>query len=297
MTPNNLLAGPVLVTGATGNVGRHVVAELRARGVAVRALVRNSARAAAMFGPDLSVAVGDFADPDSLRAAVHGVERVYLACGNHPAQAEWENALIDAAAATGVRRIVKLSALDARIGSPVAFADAHGRIERHLQASGVPHVLLKPAFGMANLLAVAEGVRQASAIFLPAAGAKVAMVDPHDVAAVAAVALTTGGHDGRAYELTGPAAVTFDEVAAELAAVLGRPVGFVPVPDEAAVGQLVGSGAPEWFATNVVTQFGLLRAGTQADVRDVVRVLTGREPRPVGEFLRDHATAYAGVAP
>jgi uncharacterized protein YbjT (DUF2867 family) len=290
----NTYAGPVLVTGATGTVGRHVVGELRRRGVAVRALVRDPARAGDALGPEVSLAVGDFADPDSLRAAVHGTERVYLACGNHPSQVEWETAMIDAAVAGGVRRIVKLSAIDARIGSPVAFADAHGRIERHLRATGVGHVLLRPAFTMVNLFAAADGIRQAGALFLPGTGAKVAMIDPRDVAAVAAVALTTDGHDGRSYELTGPVALTFDDVAAQLATVLDRPVGFVGVPDAAAFGQLLGAGVPEWYATNVVAQFGLLRAGSQADVRDVVRVLTGREPRSLGDFLRDHAGAFAG---
>jgi uncharacterized protein YbjT (DUF2867 family) len=189
---------------------------------------------------------------------------------------------------------VKLSALDARIGSPVAFADAHGRIERHLRTSGVPHVLLRPTFAMTNLLAAADGIRQAGAIFLPGSGAKIAMIDPRDVAAVAAVALTTDGHDGSAYELTGPAAVTFDDVAAQLSSLLHRRVGFVPVPDEAALAQLVGAGAPQWYAANVVAQFGLLRAGTQADVRDVVRVLTGREPRSLAQFLSEHAEAFGG---
>jgi uncharacterized protein YbjT (DUF2867 family) len=282
----------VLVTGATGTVGRHLVAELRRRGTAVRALVRDPQRAAGILGPDVELAVGDFTDPASLRAALPGVDRVHLACANHPDQVAWETAMIDAAAAAGVGRIVKLSALDAGIGSPVAFADAHGRIERHLRASGVPHVLLRPTFAMTNLLAAAAGVRQAGAIFLPGSGAKIAMIDPRDVAAVAAVALTTDGHDGRTYELTGPAAVTFDEVAAELSAALDRPVGFVPVPDDAALAQLVGAGVPEWYAAGVVAQFGLLRAGTQADVRDVVRVLTGREPRSLGQFLREHAGAF-----
>ncbi|MCO1655109.1 NmrA family NAD(P)-binding protein [Pseudonocardia humida] len=282
----------VLVTGATGTVGRHLVAELRRRGTDVRALVRDPQRAAGIIGPDVELAVGDFADPASLRAALPGVHRVHLACANHPDQVAWETAMIDAAAAAGVGRIVKLSALDARIGSPVAFADAHGRVERHLLAAGVPHVLLKPTFAMTNLLAAADSVRQAGAILLPGSGAKIAMIDPRDVAAVAAVALTTDGHDGRAYELTGPAAVTFDEVAAQLSTLLDRPVGFVPVPDDAALGQLVGAGAPQWYAAGVVAQFGLLRAGTQADVRDVVRVLTGREPRSLAQFLGEHAAAF-----
>ena len=189
----------ILAIGATGTVGRHLVPQLVDRGLPVRALVRNRAA-------DLPAAVdrmiGDLADPGTLGPALDGVDAVYLACGNHPAQVTWETAVIDAAAAAGVRRIVKLSALDAAIGSPVAFADAHGRIEAHLQASGIEHVLLRPAFLMSNLLAAADGVRQAGAIFLPAAGAKIAMVDPRDVAAVAAVALTAPVP--RELPLTGP---------------------------------------------------------------------------------------------
>jgi uncharacterized protein YbjT (DUF2867 family) len=283
----------ILITGATGTVGRHLVRLLDERGVAVRALVRDRDRAADLLGPGVDLAVGDLADRASLTSALDGVSAVYLACANHPLQVAWETALIDAAAASGVRRIVKLSAIDAAIGSPVAFADAHGRIEEHLRASGVDHVLLKPAFLMTNLLAAADGLRQASAIFLPAEGAKIAMIDPRDVAEVAAIALT--GRVSRELALTGPAAVTFDDVAEQLSAVTARPVGFVPVPDDAAVAQLIGAGVPEWFATNVVTQFGLLRHGTQAEARDTVRRILGREPRSVAEFVRDHADAFAGV--
>jgi uncharacterized protein YbjT (DUF2867 family) len=282
----------ILTVGATGTVGRHLVPQLRSRGLSVRALVRDRARAAELLGPDVDLAVGDLGDRGSLGAAVDGIDAVYLACANHPAQTAWENALIDAAAAAGVRRIVKLSAIDVAVGSPVAFADAHGRIGEHLRASGVDHVLLKPTFMMTNLLGAADGVRQAGAVFLPGAGAKIAMIDPRDVADVAAVALT--GDVARELELTGPAAVTFDDVADELSAVTGRSIGFVPVPDEAAVAQLVGAGAPEWFATNLVTQFGLLRQGAQAQPRDTVRQVLGREPRSLAAFVRDHAAVFAG---
>jgi uncharacterized protein YbjT (DUF2867 family) len=172
----------------------------------------------------------------------------------------------------------------------VAFADAHGHIEAHLEASGIDHVLLRPTFLMTNLLAAAGGVRQAGAIFLPGAGAKIAMIDPRDVADVATVALTDSV--ARELPLTGPAVVTFDDVAAELSAVAGRRVSFVPVPDDAAVAQLVAAGAPEWFATNLVTQFGLLRQGAQAQARDTVNTVLGREPRSVGAFLREHAAVF-----
>jgi uncharacterized protein YbjT (DUF2867 family) len=282
----------VLVTGATGSVGAHVARALAERGAAPRAFARDRGAAARVLGPDVEVAVGDFGDGESLRAAMRGVEQVFLTCANHPRQVEWEKAAIDAAATAGVRRVVKQSALGAEVGSRVAFFDANARIAENLRASGLAFVLLEPAFKMSNLFAGADAVRQAGALFLPGAGAKVAMVDPRDVAEVAAAVLTSDGHDGRRYELTGPEAVTFDDVAEQLSTVVGRPVGFVPVSDDAAVEQMVGAGVPEWFATNVVTQFGLLREGTQAEAQDVVRVLTGREPRTVADFLRDHADVF-----
>ena len=143
--------------------------------------------------------------------------------------------MIDAAAAAGVRRIVKLSARGAAIGAPVAYWHWHGLIEQHLQASGVPAVLLQPGFLMTNLLGAAEQVRQQGMLFAPAGGARIAMIDPADVAAAAAVALTTDGHDGSTYVLTGPEAITYTQVAADLSAATGRPVGFVDIPPEAAV--------------------------------------------------------------
>jgi len=282
-----------LVTGATGTVGSHLMRVLVERGHQPRAFVRDRAAAVRIHGPDVDLAVGDYADPGSLTAALDGVDEVFLTCANLPPQVGWETAVIDAAAAAGVRRLVKLSALGAEIGSPVAFFDAHGRIEEHLRATGLPTVLLQPAFMMSNLLAGADGVRQAGALFLPGAGAKVAMIDPRDVAEVAAEALTEAGHDGRTYQLTGPEAVTFDDVAEQLSTVVGRRIGFVPVPDEDAVAQMVAVGVPEWFATNVVAQFRLLRQGTQSQAQDVVQALTGREPRPLATFLRDHTASFA----
>ncbi len=167
-----------LVTGATGTVGSHVIRTLTEKGVKPRAFVRDQTKATGLQGQDVEVAIGDYGNPDSLPAALDGVEHLFLTCANHPSQVAWETAMVDAAAAAGVRRIVKLSALGAEIGSPVAFFDAHGRIEAHLRGAGVPSVVLQPAFKMSNLLAGAPTVKEADAFMLPGAGAKVAMIDP-----------------------------------------------------------------------------------------------------------------------
>jgi uncharacterized protein YbjT (DUF2867 family) len=278
----------ILVTGATGAVGSHVVRELSNRGEAVRALVRDPARAPA----GVEAVVGDLADPASVRLALDGVDRVFLCCGNGPAQVDHETTVIDAAAAAGVRRLVKLGAEGARIGSPVHFWDTHGRIERHLRASGLASVVLRPTTYLSNLLAHAASVREHGTVFAPAGDAKVAMIDPRDVAEVAAVALTEDGHDGRTYTLTGPAALTHHEVADELSTVAGRPVGYVNVPDPVARQGMVDAGLPEWLAGQIVILWGELRGGAAEATTDVVRVLTGREPRTLAGFLRDHAAAW-----
>jgi uncharacterized protein YbjT (DUF2867 family) len=286
-----------LVTGATGNVGSRVIQELRGRGVPVRAFVRAPDAASAALGPDVDLAVGDFAEPASIRAALEGVDVLFLTCGNLPPQVEYERNVIDAAAQAGVRRLVKLSALGAEIGSRVAFWDWHARIERHLQASGVPSVILRPRFYMSNLLGSVETIRSAGTIFAPAAGVKVPMIDPLDVAATAAVVLSGDGHEGRTYELTGPEAVTFDDVAAQLSDVTGRPTQFVPVPDAAALEGLLQAGMPAWMAENIVTVFGVLREDPAAQVTGAVHALTGRQPRHLAEFLDDHAALFAPERP
>ena len=204
---------------------------------------------------------------------------------------------IDAAAAAGGRRIVKLSARGAALGAVVAYWHWHGLIEQHLQASGVPAVVLQPGFAMTNLLGAAEHVRRQGMMFAPAAGARIAMIDPSDVAAAAAVALTTDGHDGSTYVLTGPEAITYTQVAEQLSAVIGRHVGFVAIPPEAAVRALIDAGLPPFAAEQVVTVFGELRRGAQATTTGTVNALTGRSARPFTAFARQYADAFRSEEP
>ncbi|MCK9899688.1 hypothetical protein CC117_06990 [Parafrankia colletiae] len=294
----------ILVTGATGTVGSYLVRALRDRSVPVRAYVRDAGRGIERLGDDVELVVGDFGDQRALRRAMHGVDGVFLASPNGPRQAEYECAVIDAAGAAWVQRIVKLSALGAEIGSPLTFFDVHGRVEQHLWASGVPAAVLRPAFYLSNLFATAESVRTAGRVFGSLGDARIAMVDPRDVAAVAAAALlaapgTPGvagdaGYIRQVHTLTGPLAVTFTEVAEVLATVLGREVIFVDVPDAAARAALLDAGAPVWLADSFVTLFAMLRAGIHSTPTDGVAGLTGRPPRPVAEFVRDHLAVFGG---
>jgi uncharacterized protein YbjT (DUF2867 family) len=278
----------ILVTGATGNAGSQVVRALSERGESVRAFVRDQEKARHLLGEGVELAVGDFADSHSVRAALEGVEDVVLSCADDPRRVEWETSAIDAATAAGVRRIVKLSTVGAEPGAPVAFWDWHGRVEQHLRESDVAAVVLQSSFYMSNLLVAAEQVVREGSLYAPAGDARIAMIDTRDVGAAAAVVLTSAGHDGQTYLLTGPQAITYAEVAAELSAATGREVRFVDVPDEGAKHGMIQGGLPDFVAEQIVKVFGMLRQGVAEQVTDTVESLTGREPLSFGAFARDH---------
>jgi uncharacterized protein YbjT (DUF2867 family) len=282
----------ILVTGATGNAGSHVVRELQKRGALVRAFVRDSERARERLGDGIEPAIGDFADIESFRAALEGVEDVVLSCADDPRRVEWETTAIDAAATAGVRRIVRLSTIAAAPGAPVAFWDWHGRIDEHLRASAVPSVILQSSFYMSNLLAEAQQIAAEGYVCAPLDGARIAMIDPRDVGAAAASVLTSNGHEGRTYALTGPEAITYERVAAELSAATGRQVRFVEVPDDVARQGILEAGLPDFVADQLVRIYQQLRQGSAGQVTDAVEALTGRPPRGFAAFARDHAQLF-----
>jgi uncharacterized protein YbjT (DUF2867 family) len=275
----------VLVTGATGNVGSQVVRELQVLREPVRAFVRDQARAAARLG-DVDLAVGDFSDPDSLRRALAGVDRVFLSSADGPDKVAHEAAVVDAAAAAGVELVVKASTMMAEVGSPMKPLDWNARSEEHLKRSGVPWVILASGFYMTNVLAAAQPIREQGILPAPAGDRAVAMIDPRDVAAVAVVVLTGDCHEGRSYRLTGPEPITYARIAEELG------VDYVDVPPEAARVGLEAAGMPDWLVDHLDRAFALIRCGALAETTDVVRALTGGEPRDFASFARDYADAF-----
>jgi len=286
----------ILVTGATGNAGSQVVRALLERGQEVRAFVRDPSKAHSLFGDAVELALGDFADFQSVRAALERVETVFLSGADHPCRVEWETGAIDAAAAAGVGRIVKLSSIAAEPGAPVAFWDWHGRVERHLARSGIGAVILRSSVYMSNLVAGAEQVAGEGRLYAPAGEARIAMIDPRDVGAAAAAVLITAGHDGRTYVLTGPAAITYAQVASELSAATAREVEFIDVPDEDAKQGMIQGGLPDLIAEQVVKVFAMLRQGAAEQVTATVESLTGTPPRTFATFARDHARLFAPAA-
>ena len=286
----------ILVLGATGIAGSQVVRALLKQNEEVRVFVRDAKKASALFGNAAQIAVGDFADPRSVRAALVGADAMFLSGADDPRRVEWEIGAIDAAVAQGVERVVKLSSITAAPGSPVAFWDWHGQIEDHLRGARISAVVLRSSFFMSNVLAAAAQVAHEGRFFAPAGEARIAMIDPRDVGDVAACMLTTPAYVHGAFVLTGPAAITYSDVAAGLSAATGRDVEFVDVSDGDAREGMIEAGIPAFAADQIVAIFAAAREGVNSEVTGTVESLTGRPPRDFAAFAREHAAPFAPLA-
>jgi len=216
----------ILVTGATGRVGYHVMAALADAHADVTAMVRVEAKAADLPGTPRHV-VATFDDPPPAEV-LRGFDRVFLLSPAIEEQAELETVFIDALVAAGHGpHVVKIAADGfADPGCEVRFMLSHRQVAAHLDATGLPVTFLAPALYMEGLLAAAYTIRDEALISVPAGHGRVGFVAAGDVAAVAARVLTSPGHEGAAYTLTGPEALGFKDVAARISAVFAREVGY-----------------------------------------------------------------------
>lgn len=276
----------ILVTGATGTVGRQVVAELLARGHAVRALTRDPAKAG--LPAEAEVVQGDLTEPDSLVPALQGVTGLHLITfgGAYFAPLETGPRILEAARAAGVRRVTVLHG-----GGPSLLEDAVRADE------GVDWTVLMPVEFMANALEWAEGVVASDEVREPFVSRLSAMVHEGDIGAVAAVALTEEGHGGQEYVITGPEVLTVGDKVAAIAGARGRAVSLVELAEEEAVAQWRAAGHSEEVIGFLLEAYGNTPEIGRT-VTDTVEKITGRPARGFTQWAAEHAAAFraAGAA-
>jgi NAD(P)H dehydrogenase (quinone) len=277
----------IAVSGATGTIGRRVVEGLIAKEAPVVALVRDAARGAALERLGARLAVGTFEDPASLERAFAGADTVVLISAANANAVEQTVSAIEAATRSGVRKIVRISALKADPDGPTDNTRQHGRTEATLRDSGLTHVILRPHLFLQNLLASIPTIVGQGTIYFGVGSARMGMVDTRDVADAAVIAATTDRFDGQTLELTGPASVDYNEVAAAIGRGLGREVSYVAVPPEAVAEAVRQSGADEWTAgilRDYCTAYG---KGWGDFTTDAVSQVTGQAPRSLDDFVRE----------
>ncbi len=276
----------ILITGPTGNVGSELVKLLRAEGARFRAAFHSPEKARAS---GVDAVVLDYARPDTLLPAFDGVETLFLL--SPPGAIPLEAAVLEPAKKAGVRHIVKLSVWGAD-KEGYAFARAHRAIEKQVESSGVPFTFLRPNGFMQTYLLFAATIKAQSAFYLPARDSRYNIVDARDVAAVAAKVLREPGHEGRAYPLAGPEALSNRDIAEKLSRALGRAVSYVDVTDEQFLAGAADSGMPKKLAEDVVDLQHHYISGAFLGETPWVERIAGRQPGTFDRFARDYAEAF-----
>lgn len=277
-----------LVLGATGTVGSALVAALGQRGLAARAATRDPA--AASFPAGITPVRFDYADRASVRSALTGVDRMFVLAppGLHDQVAHWTRLFADAREA-GVAHVVLMTAKGAGPETP------HGQGEAALRASGLSWTLLQPTFFMQNFATYSgETIRRDGAFYYPAGDGRAAFVDVRDIAAVAVEAFARPDqHRGKAYTLTGPAALSMAEVAVALSAASGRPVRYVDPGEEGYRVALEASGLPADLAGMFTYLYAVVvKNGWAAETTEDIGRVLGRPPTPFAQFARDHVATW-----
>lgn len=279
----------IVVFGATGQLGRHVLTSLRAHGVApteVRAVGRNTERLSELAAEGFATARADLDDPPTVRTAVEGADTVLLISASEPGRRlPQHRAVIDAAREAGVERIVYTSLLDAQDTAHV-LAPEHKATEALLAESGLTTTILRNGWYTENYAGDFASARERGVIANAAGGARIASAPRADYAEAAAVVLTTDGHAGRIYELAGSYAWTFEEFATAASRVLGSDVEYRALTDDQEKQALLEAGLDEGTASFVVALAADSRHGLLDASGEQLETLIGHPTASLEDQLR-----------
>jgi uncharacterized protein YbjT (DUF2867 family) len=286
----------ILVTGASGNAGGAVVKELLKSGADFRGMYR-SQEDAERAPPGVASVIADFSFPESLKNALAGIDVVYLVCSPIPELVELESNVVDACQQSGVKHLVLNSALGAA-DFPKSFPAWHRRVEDKLKASRLGFTILRPNSFMQNIVAyIAPSIREQGAFFAAMGEARTSYLDLRDIAAVVArVASSPAEHLGKTYELNGPEAVTYTELAERIARICSRPVKFVDIPEAAQRDAMLGMGMPAWRVDALLDLQRYYTNGRGGEVNGVLAQLLGRPPINLDTFLKESKDSFLSTA-
>lgn len=285
----------ICVTGASGTVGSEVVKQLGAANAPFRAAYFSRQKAEAARTRGIDAVVIDYSNPETLRAAFQGCDKLFLLGPTLPNQTQLELNAVEAAKQAGIPHIVKQSVMAAHEERYI-IARVHRPVERGIESSGMAWTFLRPNSFMQNVVTFMVGtIRSESVFYSSSSDARINHVDVRDIAAVAVRALTGPGHVGKAYTLTGPQALTYDELAGELSKALGRRIRHVNLSPEDMKAGMLAEGTPEEIADWLIDLERFYREGGASRITDDIKRVTGGDPRRFVDFARDYASVLQPV--
>ena len=279
----------ICVTGASGTLGSEVIRQLDARDVPFRAACFSQRSVEIARARRIEAVAIDYNHPETLRDAFRGCDTLFLLGPNALNQTELELNAVNAASAAGVQHIVKQSVMGAG-EEAYSLANIHRPVEMAIERSGMAWTFLRSNSFMQNAATfMAPTIRTESAFYSACGQARISHVDVRDVAAVAVAALTGAGHEEAIYTLTGPEALTYDEVADELSKVLGRVIRHVNLPASALRAGMLAEGMPDVLADRLLDLERYFREDRASPITDDVKRVTGRVPGRFADYVREIA--------
>ncbi|GLW12768.1 NAD(P)-dependent oxidoreductase [Microtetraspora sp. NBRC 13810] len=289
----------ILITGANGRPGSAAVREFARQGTPVRALVRDPEKAGDLRAlPGVEVAYGDMLWPETLESALAGVDRVLMISSAGPLMLETQCTFIDAAIRAGVGHIVKFSGKDSIDGfdnERFRSSRSHEQIQRYLVASGVPWTVLRPSQFMQVYFEEVPDIVASGELRLPLGDTTLAPIDIEDIARIAYAVLTTPGHEGRTYPMTGPEALTMTDIAGHISDAVGRPVRYRDVTSEEKQRDWLAAGYPPPRASAFAQLFRERSRLGRSTVDLASHEHFGIEPTTFAEFARRNADVFRGA--
>ena len=283
----------ILITGATGRTGSHAARELAARGLPVRALVRNPTKAATLAAAGVELVTGDAGDADSLRAAMQGVRKVAVIFPNGEQQLALEKRVVDAAITAGVEHVLKISSMESLPTARNPTHRVHWESEEYIRASGIAWTMVRPSFYMQNFLSNAATIKAEGKFYYPFGDkGAAALTDSRDAGFFAAHCLATTGHENKSYDVTSPDKLSFHDIAAVFSRELGRQIDYVP-QDPAVYKAYLGKFlASRWHLDAVCDIFAEVAAGYVVEPTNVFKQITGQDPVTLAQFVRDYRAVF-----
>lgn len=277
----------VLVTGATGNIASLVIPQLIEKGVSVRAFVRNVSKAEKWKKMGVEIVEGEFSSADQLNEATKGMDVVLSI--TPPSEDAFENAsaITRAAKNNGVKHLIRISAIGAAADAPTENGKLHYKTDEDIKAAGIPYTILRPQFYMQNVFMSAPSIMEQGNMYWGMGEGKLGMIDIRDIADACVSLIVNGGHENKIYNPTGPASITFSEVAKMIAEGIESPVNYIAVPLEAVGDAIRKAGWGEWSAQMMMDYSKAYSNGWGDFINNDIETITGKKPRSFQNFFNE----------
>jgi uncharacterized protein YbjT (DUF2867 family) len=282
----------ILVIGATGTIGGSVCEFLQTENADFTALVRNEEKSKAFVSKGIPTVIGNLSDINSLRKAMAGMDKIFMLSVTSPDISLLHGNAAKAAKEAGLKHIVKISVRGASLDARFNIGRFHGHAEKEIREIGVPYTFLQPHSFLQNLFFDKQSILEQNAIYASMGDGRIPMIDTRDIAAVAVKCLLEKGHEGKSYILTGPKAISYHEIVAELSKVLDREIKYIAQTPEESHKAMLSWGMPEWLVDDMTSLNRDYAANKALEVSPAVEQILGRKAISLGKFISDYSDRF-----